>query len=251
MQRNALRGWLSGIAVVLVLALSQEARDLAAAVGLPIPRLPIPYGGSILDNLLAVAIVLAGAALLLRRFAGVPRSLGLGFNGWRGPLLTALATLPCWIGLAVSGTLARDWSALDLALLAFAFPLAEEIAFRGFGFIFARRALGWPLGLAVAVQAIGFGLVHWIGSGGGEFSAMALQIFVITGLGGAIFALLDALDGYGIWSGWVLHASLNAAWTIFAVSENAASGWLGIGLRLGSAALALLLVWKFRRPARA
>lgn len=61
---------------------------------------------------------------------------------------------------------------------------------------------------------------------------------------------MDAQDGYTIWSGWVLHVSLNAAWTVFAVSDSAASGWLGMALRLSAVLLAMGLLRAFVRPAR-
>ncbi|WP_236689012.1 CPBP family glutamic-type intramembrane protease [Xanthomonas vesicatoria] len=45
-----------------------------------------------------------------------------------------------------------------------AVPLAEEIVFRGFGFVFACRALAWRPALAALLQALVFGAVHWFGA---------------------------------------------------------------------------------------
>ena len=58
--------WLAACVVVLTLAVSINLRDLAAWMGTPIPKLPIPYGGALLDNGLGVLLVLVVAVLLLR-----------------------------------------------------------------------------------------------------------------------------------------------------------------------------------------
>ncbi|MBB4837781.1 membrane protease YdiL (CAAX protease family) [Sphingomonas kyeonggiensis] len=234
----------SVLLVVAILVLSQQWRDLARAIGHPVAALKIPYGGAILDNGVAVLIVLV-AALLMLRGGGLFDRMGLRSNGWRGPVLVAVATIPAWVGLFMLGGLSHDWRWLDLAMLALAFPLAEEIVFRGFGFLFTHRALGWPLWLAVGVQALLFGLVHWWGMGGPAGGDMALQVLMITGIGGVVMALLDRLDGNTIWSGAVLHISLNAAWNVFTVPDEAIFGWTGNALRIGAAVLALLLVWGF------
>lgn len=63
-----------------------------------------------------------------------------------------------------------------------------------------------------------------------------------------MFALLNRLDGYTLWSGLALHISLNLAWNVLAVPDAIAMGWQGIGLRLGAAALAVLVLWALLPP---
>ena len=79
----------SVIIVLVVLGCSLEVRNIASAGGLKIPKLPFPFGGSVLDNLIAVVLAVGSAALLtpLAR-PTLARILGLCWNGWRGPALT-------------------------------------------------------------------------------------------------------------------------------------------------------------------
>ncbi|MBN6149329.1 CPBP family intramembrane metalloprotease [Xanthomonas sp. AmX2] len=230
-----------GIAWLAVLSIALQVRDIAAAVGMPIPRFPFAYGGAILDNLLGIALVLVAAACLHpgTMAAGVAQ-LGLRWRGARGPMLTLLATVPCWLGLWTQAHSVGIDDLRGFLLLALLFPFAEELIFRGFGFVFACRSLHWRAGVPALLQALVFAGVHWLGAGGG--GGEALLIFAITFVGALAFAIVDAQDGYSIWSGWVLHASLNAAWMVFAVSDSAASGGIGIALRLGAILLAMLLL---------
>lgn len=235
------------VVVVAVLFAALSVRDLAAMAGVKIPGLPMSsYAGSSMDNLLAVMLVLVALLVLRPRNAAlsVARLFGLGATGWKAPLWVLLATLPFWVGCAVTGKLQSsiDWRGMLFTTLLF--PLAEELVFRGFGFIFTRRALRWPLLPAVLVQALVFGWVHWVGM---EDSELAMQVFAITFLGGIVFAVLDAMNGYTLWCGLVFHVSLNAAWDVFDVAPSAATGWLGNGLRVLSAALAIGGVWLLRR----
>lgn len=241
--------WPAALLVVLVLLCSINLRDLAALAGLPIPPLPIPFGGAILDNGLGVLLAIATAAWLLRPGQSLWRSLGLAGTHWHGPAIVLLASLPCWVGLWWLGGFNPDATLTAVLMLSVVFPVAEEIIFRGFGFLFVHRQQRWPWWPAALVQALIFGAVHWWSAGGG--GGMALQIFAITGLGGVVFALLCSLDRNTLWSAIALHVSLNMAWNVMVVSEATGVGWQGNTLRLSSAALAVLgLYVLYRRRQR-
>lgn len=238
---------LKALAVCVVLVAALSVRDLAQAIGVSIPGLPLSsYAGSGMDNLLAVVLVVAAAWALRPR--GAPRDpvrlLGLGAPGWRAPCLVLLSTVPFWLSSAWSGTVqpSIDWH--GLLFTAVLFPFAEEVVFRGFGFVFARRSLGWRLLPPCLVQALCFGAIHWLGLRGSD---EAVTVFVMTFLGAIVFALLDALNRYTIWSGLVFHCSLNAAWGVFDLS-GASGGWDWINnlLRLACAAAAVMLLWRCR-----
>ncbi|MGA6181082.1 lysostaphin resistance A-like protein [Stenotrophomonas sp. NPDC077421] len=236
--------WLSASLIVITLLVSINLRDLAGWAGVPIPGLPIPFGGAIVDNGLGVLLVLAVAAWLR---PGLPlrHALGLGGSGWQGPAIVLLATLPCWLGLWWLGGISAEASLLPLVMLALLFPLAEEIIFRGFGFLFAHRHQGWPWWPAALVQAVIFGAIHWWSFGGG--GGMALRVFAMTGIGGVVFAVLCRLDRNTLWSAVVLHVSLNMAWNVMQVNDATAIGWQGNSLRLSAALLAVAGVYLLHR----
>ncbi|MDT3455388.1 CPBP family glutamic-type intramembrane protease [Stenotrophomonas pavanii] len=234
--------------VLLGVGLGLNLRDIAAAIGTPIPALPIPYGGSLLDNALAVLMAVLLALLLRPRGMGLLASLGLRGNGWGGPLWVLLASLTCWLGLALLGTPNTALTALDATMLAVMFPLAEEVLFRGLGFVLLVKIVRAPWPWLALPQALLFGMVHWLGFGGLDGGGTALFVGAVIALGGFIFAWLDHLDGDTLWCGLILHVSMNLAWNVFSLDDAVALGWQATGLRIGTALLAVAaLAWQVRR----
>jgi len=241
----------TGVRLLLVLlgvGLGLNVRDISSTLGAPIPALPIPYGGSLLDNALAVLVALLLATLLRPRGVGLLASLGLRGNGMRGPLWVLLASLPCWLGLALLGTPNTALTTLDATMLAVLFPLAEEVLFRGLGFVLLVKIVRGPWPLLALPQALLFGMVHWLGFGGFDGGGMALFVGVVIAFGGFIFAWLDHLDGNTLWCGLALHMSMNLAWNVFSLDDALALGWQATSLRIGTTLLAVAaLAWHVRR----
>ncbi|WP_414605761.1 type II CAAX prenyl endopeptidase Rce1 family protein [Stenotrophomonas pavanii] len=234
--------------VLLGVGLGLNLRDIAAAIGTPIPALPIPYGGSLLDNALAVLMAVLLALLLRPRGMGLLASLGLRGNGWGGPLWVLLASLTCWLGLALLGTPNTALTTLDATMLAVLFPLAEEVLFRGLGFVLLVKIVRAPWPWLALPQALLFGMVHWLGFGGLDGGGTALFVGAVIALGGFIFAWLDHLDGDTLWCGLILHVSMNLAWNVFSLDDAVALGWQATSLRIGTALLAVaVLAWQVRR----
>lgn len=236
--------------VLLGVALGLNLRDIAAAIGAPIPALPMAYGGSLLDNALAVLLALLLAMLLRPRGVNVMASLGLRGNGWAGPWRVLLASLVCWLGLALIGIPNTALTLLDATMLAVLFPLAEEVLFRGLGFVLLMKLVRGPWPLLALPQALLFGWVHWLGFGGFDGGGTALFVGAVIALGGFIFAWLDHLDGDTLWCGLVLHVSMNLAWNAFSLDDAVALGWQATSLRIGTALLAVAVLAWHRRRAR-
>jgi len=237
--------------VLLGVGLGLNLRDLSAAVGLPIPALPMPYGGSLLDNALAVLVAVLLAALLRPRGVGLAASLGLRWHGASGPAWVLLASLPCWLGLAMLGSPNTALTTLDASMLAVLFPLAEEVLFRGLGFVLLLKIVRGPWPLLALPQALLFGMVHWLGFGGFEGGGVALFVGAVIALGGFIFAWLDHLDGNTLWCGLALHVSMNLAWNVFSLDDAVALGWQATSLRIGTAVLAVVVLGLHVRRKRA
>jgi len=92
----------ASIIVAVTLVCTLNVRDIFRWVGLRISGLQMPYGGSILDNLLAMLLVVLIAFVSLpRKQRQMINALGLQWNVFNGPALTLVATVPCRIGFVV------------------------------------------------------------------------------------------------------------------------------------------------------
>ena len=129
--------------------------------------------------------------------------------------------------------------------------LAEEVLFRGLGFVLLVKIVRGPWALLALPQALLFGLVHWLGFGGFGGGTTALFVGVVIAFGGFIFAWLDHLDGNTLWCGLALHVSMNLAWNVFSLDDAMALGWQATSLRIGTVLLAAAVLGLHARRRRA
>jgi hypothetical protein len=247
---------LQAVLLVLALFVAPNLYDILESLGKHVPSLPFRYGHDILENLPALLVALAAAGILGAGAVrdGLAHALGLAWNGWRGPVLALVASLPCWVGDAFITHFSWNRTVSQLLVTLPVIFLAQEVVFRGFGFIYARRALRWYLLLAMTLQALAFSplvttavsLWREGGSLSGPFLSAHLPLLLTvlpSVLYGLLIAILDMLDGYSLWSGWLWRTSVTLAATMSAISAGTAFPTLAASLPLASGLAAILLLW--------
>ncbi len=191
---------------------------------------------------LLILAALAGA----RCAAGPGRwvaALGLTGAAGRGLLLGALIGLPMLLQAPLSAQgLAISWTTLRAALLA---PFAEELFFRGLFVAVLVRVGGFAFWPTAILAGVSFGAAHvpWSSSLGWGH----LPTFLATTAGGIWYGWLLRCYDWNLWLTVSLHATMNLAWAIFAVAEDAAGGlWPNVGRAL-TIALGTVLALRHRR----
>jgi uncharacterized protein len=186
----------------------------------------VPDSIRALDGSLLLALIAVVAATMARRPRQPWSVLGVAASLPRGLAFAALAGLP----MLLQGWLGRTDVRFDLTILrgVVVAPLVEELFFRGALVGIAVRCGGlrfWPTAIAAGLL---FGSIHvpWDGS----FHPGHLGVFAATTAGGIWYAWAWRCHGFNLWTTIFLHAAMNAAWTVFAVADNAAGGlWPNVG----------------------
>jgi uncharacterized protein len=142
----------------------------------------IPEG---IKTSLQILLCLAAVALSLRKnFRKTFAELGLNRGFTKGLLFGFLATIPFFVGLAVTHHIGKlAWP--NIFYLAFFAPFAEELLVRAYGFGQLYRRCRWPVWLAMLLTATLFGWGHV--EQGGNFRE-AVVLFLLLGSGGVFFA---------------------------------------------------------------
>jgi membrane protease YdiL (CAAX protease family) len=209
-------------------------------------ELGVPAEVRNLDSSLILLLAVAfGARLAAGRHQSL-RALGL-----RGSLRTGL-----WFGLLAGAPMflqgaltARGFEPSTIAKGMLLAPFVEEAFFRGLLVAIPVRIGGiafWPTAIASGLL---FGSMHV--SWGDGIGAGQLPVLLVTGIGGVWFAWLCRTFDWNLWTTIFLHAAMNAAWQLFAISGDAAGGlWPNVGRGLTIAlGTVLALRWQRRRAA--
>lgn len=194
------------------------------------------------------------------------RSLGLQGPVGRGYLFGIFATLPMAFALT---TLAAAQVPLGAVIgSAVLGPLAEEILFRGFLFLWLVRMAGWRPWPAIAVSALVFGLAHAgdlaspllsIGAslyfGQLDSAGRVIRMVVLHDIpyvamlsaGGVVFGWLVVRWG-NLWPAIGLHSAINLWWLLLEGMEGPPVVAFGLApaAHALSVALALYLTYRWR-----
>ncbi|MFN3243030.1 MAG: type II CAAX prenyl endopeptidase Rce1 family protein [Planctomycetota bacterium] len=175
-------------------------------------------------------LILVVASLLLARFAAgagnATRALGLRAPVGKGLLLGFVIGLPMLLQAPFSSNgFAFTVEQLHAIVTA---PFNEEVFFRGMlvlvpVYVGGRRF--WPFAIGAGLL---FGSVHvpWDDRIGMQYFAT----FAATAAGGIWYAWLLRCFDRNLWLTISLHATMNAAWALFDVSDDAAGGlWPNVG----------------------
>ena len=159
--------------------------------------------------------------LLIGRKTSLFESLGLDKSIIKGFLFSLICTLPLFIGFSFVFDFNPKISIDTLLISIVSAGFFEELFFRGFlfGQLFKNTKLGFIP--SVFFGALFFGLIHLYQSA--ELAEL-VGVFLITFLGGILFAWVYAEWNYNLWLPIFLHMLMNLSWELFSVSDNALGG---------------------------
>ncbi len=171
-------------------------------------------------------------------------SLGLNASILKGFLFALICTLPMFVGFRILFDFNHEVSLNTLLISVFSAGFFEELFFRAFlfGLIFRYTKLGFIP--SVFFGALYFGLLHLYQSD--EFSEL-LGIFLVTFLGGILFAWVYAEWTFNIWIPVFLHMLMNLAWELFSVSDNALGDLYANIFRLATIIFIILLTVLYKK----
>ncbi len=137
----------------------------------------------------------------------------------RGLYFAFLITLPMLIGYAIANQFQMDLEFAPILYSILIAPIFEELLYRGFLFGQLYRYAGWGFIPAGLLNAVIFAMGHLYQAN--SFGS-AIGVLAVTAMGGMWFAWLYIEWKNQLWISIFLHLFMNAWWTIFETSNNAA-----------------------------
>lgn len=172
----------------------------------------------IVYSMVGIPVFLGTALLHPRKFLD---SLGLSKSILTAVSFSLLCTLPMFIGFALLFEINTEFSLDRILITVLAAAFFEELYFRGFLFGQIYRYTSWGFFPSVLVGALLFGLIH-LYQGTGPYELIG--IFLITFLGGILYAWSYVEWNYNLWVPIFLHLLMNLSWGMFSVADNALGG---------------------------
>ncbi|MCG8525275.1 MAG: CPBP family intramembrane metalloprotease [Opitutales bacterium] len=156
-------------------------------------------------------------------FYGLKRFAKTGETGlWKDPfpavLFALIATLPMFVGYSFSFEFSDDlkiWRIVHGVLCAAFF---EELYFRSFlfGMLYRNTKLGFIPGIVLGSLVFASGHLYQ-----SQDPATLIRVFMVTFMGGLLFAWVFAEWKWNLWVPVFLHLFMNLSWMLFDVANNA------------------------------
>jgi uncharacterized protein len=232
---------ISRSSIAVMIGMVVVAADWLIIGLLPWPKamLDIPYLKNTVVNLFDVGAMV----VLLRLIGGVGvksiwQTLGFDRAFRASAVWAAMLFLPPALIMGFALPLDISATATDHLFKGLAYPMLEEIAFRGLATGILLLICGWRFLPAALIPAAFFGAAHAVQ---GTDLTEALSLAAITGLGGLLFGWLYTKWDNSLWPPFFLHSGLNLLWGVFDLGDNAIGGWFGNALRIAVVAAAIIL----------
>lgn len=193
---------------------------------------------------LITGIPLFLGVLLIGKKIGFFRNLGLDKSIGKGFLFALICTLPMYVGFSILFEFSPDIKLNTILIGIVSASFFEELYYRGFlfGLPFRKTKLGFIL--SVFFGALYFGILHLYQSS--DFNEL-LGIFLVTFLGGILFAWVYTEWNFNIWVPIFLHMLMNLAWELFSVSDNALGGFYSNVFRFLTIGLVIILTILYKK----
>ncbi len=196
-----------------------------------------------------IAYIIVGAPIiigtvLIHRNSKIFESWGLNKGILKAFAFALLCTSPMFIGYAILFPFNTGFSLTTLLATVIAAAFFEELYFRGFLFGQIYRYTKWGFIPSVIIGAVLFGLVHlYQGTEMGEL----IGIFMVTFLGGLLYAWVFVEWNYNLWVPIFLHLLMNLSWGLFSAGDNALGGVYANVFRIATITLIIVLTIIYNR----